>query len=407
MTLIILLAISVFYAWRYSKAEIDPDFAAFNMQAFTGAKYGKDFADCKTPGIHWWFYAIAKIVGADAVRVRFTHHILISLPGLLISAYTGSIWGGLAFIVIVNSGWLYGFHGNIGQVPAGLLAISMLISNPILAPLFAWLATGFEPKLLLAFIFMAVVNGWWWALFWVGITGLAGIALRIINKQWFDWILESSVIVPARMQKHRTWDLYPYVPWFMAQWMGFLLPWIMAGMWYKPDILYWIPPIIFIVGQLSGKVIRPNHVIPVAPWIALAGIDWRIVLALCIIEAITSGLYFGDIWQRFYWGLMQANIVARQVGEWLRDKPGTIFVNHYHTAVYIYARKPPVHGLLVLMEVWTAAKERNEMAKKALVDNPPDWLVIGEDHRAILIKSPIYKMVHKIGNTTIWQKQPG
>src|SRR5512147_2577943 len=127
---ILLLLVCAWYAWRYSRAELDPDMTAFTLQAFTGARYGKDFADCKTPGIHWWFLLITKVVGKSVPRVKFANTFLVSLPSLAILYYTGNFWAGLAFIILVNSGWLIGFHGNVGQVPAGLFAMALIIPNP-------------------------------------------------------------------------------------------------------------------------------------------------------------------------------------------------------------------------------------------------------------------------------------
>ena len=110
----ILVLLTLFYAWRYAGMVIDPDWAMFNLQAFTGSRYGKDFVDCKTPAIHWWYYGIAKVVGADIWKVRFLHHTLIGLGCVALYFLTG-FWSALTLLILVQSAWLLAFHGNVGQ----------------------------------------------------------------------------------------------------------------------------------------------------------------------------------------------------------------------------------------------------------------------------------------------------
>ena len=83
-TIPLLLLISLYTAWRYSKLEVDPDWAYFNLWGFTGAKYGKDFPDCKTPFIHLYYLGLSKIVGADVSRIKFANHFLMGLGGIAV-----------------------------------------------------------------------------------------------------------------------------------------------------------------------------------------------------------------------------------------------------------------------------------------------------------------------------------
>jgi len=123
--LFLLLLVDLFYAWRYAGITIDPDFAMFNFASFTGSWYGRDFVDCKSPAIHIWYWILAKIVGVDIIRIRILHTFLIGLPGVIFYILTGNFWCALAFIVIVNSGWLYAFHGNVGQQAAGYILLAL------------------------------------------------------------------------------------------------------------------------------------------------------------------------------------------------------------------------------------------------------------------------------------------
>ena len=69
--ILILALVALWYAWRYSKSTIDPDWAMFNFEGFCNSWYGRDYLDCKTPLIHLWYWAIAKVVGKDVARVKF------------------------------------------------------------------------------------------------------------------------------------------------------------------------------------------------------------------------------------------------------------------------------------------------------------------------------------------------
>jgi len=134
--------LTAYQSYRYAKADIDPDWAYFNLTAFTGARYGRDFPDCKTPAIHLWYWLLAKIVGADIGRVRFAHHMLLGSAAALVVGGAGA----LALVVLLNSGWLLAFHGNVGQHPALFLAIALLAPSPWMASLFWLAAVFFEPN---------------------------------------------------------------------------------------------------------------------------------------------------------------------------------------------------------------------------------------------------------------------
>src|SRR5512135_3430866 len=97
-----LLALGVFYGWRYSKSSVDPDWAFFNLYAFTGAMYGRDFVDCKTPGVHIFFALLAKVVGANVERIKFASHFLLSLPSVAVYLIAHNIWVAVAYVVLVN-----------------------------------------------------------------------------------------------------------------------------------------------------------------------------------------------------------------------------------------------------------------------------------------------------------------
>ena len=83
----------------------------------------------------------------------------------------------------------------------------------------------------------------------------------------------------------------------------------------------------------------------------------------------------GNIWERHYIGFAQQIESAKKAGEWLRDKPGILWVNGMHTEVYIYARKPVPYGLAEQIEIREVNHERREAMKVKWKRTVPDYVV--------------------------------
>ena len=396
--MISLLALTVFLAWRYSRTSIDPDWAYFNLRTFTGARYGYDFADCKTPGVHWYYYALSKIVGANIARIRFANHLLVGSSGMALFALTANFPAALAFTLLVNSGWLLTFHGNVGQVPAALIAVALAFHHPAASVL--WLAAAFyEPKLAPSFAVYAVLHGWWFLTLSIPLAVAFYLSFR--DRTWFKLFVESSLLIPARMAKNRSSETW--IPWFTANPLLYVLPWIAAGTATKPDFLYWLPALVYLAFIATGRVIRPNHFIPLVPWLALSGLSLNTVLVLVGIDVISSGLYLGNVWSRYYPALNDFNDEARKVGEWLRDKPGTIYVNGIHSGIYVHARKPVILGMTEQIEIREVAVERRNEMLQRWKKSPPDWVVAGEVP-GIHFKAIGYMQAATIGSNVIYRK---
>ena len=126
--LLLLIVLDLYYAWRYAPLDIDPDFALFALTGQTGAWYGRDYVDCKSPLVHIWFWLLSKLWGS-VYGVRFLHYALIGVPGMIYAWLTGDWAGGLAFIVLVHSGHLFSFHGNVGDIPAGLILLALVVPS--------------------------------------------------------------------------------------------------------------------------------------------------------------------------------------------------------------------------------------------------------------------------------------
>lgn len=392
---LLLFAISLYHAWRYSRTSVDPDWAYFNLYAFTGSLYGRDFADCKTPGVHIYYWILSKLVGVNVRRIKFANHFLVGSVGVLLYAMTGNFWSALAYTVLINSGWLLAFHGNVGQVPAALIAIA-LVSHPVVSGVL-WLAAVFyEPKLSPSFLVFAVANRWLWLL---ALAPLALLYFAFKNKQWFKWLWESSVTIPARIGRTRNKETW--VPWFTANPLLYVLPWIGLGIYFKPDFFYWLPALVYFVFICLGRAIRSNHFIPLIPW--LLGLPPVFVIGLALIDFISSGFYLGDLWLRYYPALERINDEAQTTGEWLREKAGTLYVNGIHSGIYIHARKPLSLGMTEQIEIREVAKERRSDMVRRWKETPPDWVVCG-DVPGINFKPIGYSRTATVGENVMYRK---
>lgn len=152
--------------------------------------------------------------------------------------------------------------------------------------------------------------------------------------------------------------------------------WILPAAYLKPDVIYWLPVMGYMILASIGYVIRPNHALVIVPWIAAAGLPIEFVIALTVVDWVSAGFYVGDIWNRFYNGLRGRIGEAREVGLWLKDKEGTIWLNGIDTELYDYAEKPIVYGMTETIEVNTVALERREYMVKKWKTHTPDYVVI-------------------------------
>jgi hypothetical protein len=200
--------------------------------------------------------------------------------------------------------------------------------------------------------------------------------------------------------------LYGWVPWFTAETMLYILPWLFVAVWFKPDWVYWLPAFLYLIMVGYSKAMRQNHMLPLAAWIAMAGMPWIAVAALVSWEFISAGFYIGDIWKRHYGALWRDNIDAREMGEFLRQQEGSLWVNDYHTGVYIYARKPCKWHMTEQAEMNTILTDRRMKFMQAWKEHQPDLIIQGKKCGARFDPAG-YKVIakHKSGNYEVFRRQ--
>ena len=267
----------------------------------------------------------------------------------------------------------------MGQIPAALMFLALAIGNPWVACSLFVLAVLFEPKMLPSMVVIGVLNfATWWqpAMVWV-LVGGAPIAILIMNdhRVW-HWLWEAVYTIPKRMNAERKkHNAYPWAPWFTSRALMAFMPWVIAAVFARPDWKFWAPAVVYILFASLGFVIRPHHLIPLIPWVAAAGIDPVWAIALSAVDFVSAGFYFGDVWLRFYGDWIQDIRSAKVIGEWLKDKPGSLWVNGMHTEVYTYSGKPVQYGLAEQIEIAQVAHERREKMAEAFQASPPEWVV--------------------------------
>jgi hypothetical protein len=306
--------------------------------------------------------------------------------------------------VLINSAWLLSFHGNVGQIPAIFIAFSLSVDQPLISIILLLVAISFEPKLAPSLFIVALINGWiyFFALFCFGVA--AFLLLGLLKRDWYDWLIESNLVIPWRMAKTRG-ALNPF-PWFTANALLFTLPWLGFAMVTMRNYWFWFPVLIFLVITWLGKVVRPNHLIPLVGWIVAAFVPNVIpgfVLILVVTELLSSGLYLGNVWGRFYPPLEEINLDARLSGEYLRNQDGIIWVNSFHSGVYVYAQSPPPFGLPEQVEIRDVVPERREKMREGWREMPPDWVVMG-DSPGVNFRKHGYKQFQELGGFRIYKK---
>jgi hypothetical protein len=404
--ILILIAINIYLSWRYSRIDIEPDFAMYLLWGQTGAKYGKDFIDCKMPLVHLLLKGISVITKKNIVLTRAVFFFLTGLPSIVAYLITGNMAMSLAFLVLVHAGWLYSFHGNVGDIPAGLIFLALLIPNPWIFVTLLVIVTLYEPKLIVAtapMLLLRITSLWLPLTIAVALCLLAIAAIWYFKHDLFDWLVEGNWKITRRMQKYRK-GAYSFMPFFTGTTFLYILPWLALAIWAKPDILYWLPALLFLALTFTGRVVRPNHLLPLVAWIAAAGIPLGYVIAMSSMDFISSGFYLGNIWGRFYQGLRDVIKDSHAIGNWLKDKEGTLWVNTLHTEIYLWSGKKPQYGMTEQIELDQLSWERRPAMLKNQRAHPSDWIVSQIGH-GMEFNYKDYYVSAKSAYFTVWKRK--
>ncbi len=400
----LLLALNAWIAWRYSRLPLGQDEGLWLLWGFTGARPYRDHVDCKPPGIHVWYWILAKLTGRNVALVRFFHVALIGAFAVLACLLSGNLHAGLIFTSLVQSAWLFAYHAPAEQVSAGFFMLALL-AGPWLAALCLGLALFFNLKLAPTAILLMLLHGWWIQLATaITLCALLGGAGYLLYPQGIKAVWYSTISVSARLVRWRKgqgqhivprWDAYFATPLLL------IAPAALASFMARPDPILWLAAATYITTNALGRVWRPYHWIPLAAILAVAATPYAAFILAA--DWISNGLYLGDIIGRTRPAVARMLDAARAVGVRLRLMQGTLMVNGEYTQIYIYARKRPATPLVEQVEIRHVVPERRYDARR---EEYPDLIVSGQnsiyappkEYKIALVHPPFQVLTHSVSD---------
>ena len=397
-----LLIAGTLFAWRLSKVRPEPDWADLNLWGFTGAMPYRDHAAIKPPGTYIWNRLIVALVGRSIERVKFTNLFLINL-GALVALYAWGLPAGLTYLILMNAIHFSSFAGS-AEAPATLfLVISLASPNPWVKVIAFSIACFFQHKLFPMGIILYPYVGQTLIVLSLWMVGFAG---------FWKWkpeiaraVLKSMTVESNRMRKGRI----PLLQWFKQQYLGndnhyqgvgIAILWGGLAVHNRPDILFWLPCILYSAFCLTGKVWRPYNWLPLVPWIAMAIPNaLPLLLLISVAQLAWDCFYARDIYLLAYSGLFNEVRWAEQIGNMMKGKK--IWVNGWCHDIYIRAECFPRYGIELPDTVGDTFKEWKVERNKRLLEDPPDYVIVGMGQdKSVRIKS---SRKQKIGTWSIYQ----
>lgn len=397
-----LLVAGFLFAWRLSKAKLEPDGGLFYLWAFLGAMPYRDHPAMKPPGIYVWHKIIVTLVGKNIRRAKFTHHMLLNL-GSLIALYAWGLPAALTWLVLINAIHFSAFCGNAEAPCALFLMIALATPNPWAKVIAFSIACFFQHKVFPMGIILwphipqaLVVLGLWmagFAVFWKWKPEIARPVIRAMT-------IEPNRIRMGRMSAR---------DWFKSQWLGndthwqglgITILWGGLAIYNRPDPLFWLPCILYTLLTLTGKVWRPYYWTIFIPWIAIAIPNvLPLLLLISLAQLAWDSFYLQDIFFLAYRGLHEEVHLSEALGKRMRGKK--FWVNGWFHSLYIYADCYPKYGAEIpgchggAWREWYS--ERNRRLKKDV----PDWIIeTGGRTDAVNVTS---RVIQKIGPWKVYQ----
>lgn len=369
----ILLALNIWIAYRYAFQPLGPDEGIWMLSGWTGARYGRDYVDCKPPGIHVWFWLLAKLTRKSVWASKFLHHITIGL--LIVAAYalSGSLGTALLATALLQSGWLRAYQSWMDQVSGALLLLSVL-SPPAWALALIGLACLFNVKSAVPGAVWIALNGYWLTLgVGLAIASVVAAAWYFVQPQSFRDVWLSAVDVPSRMNKWRAGIVKLQ---FSHEAFLIVVPAVVLCFASNHNYKLWATALSYVLFNSWGRVWRANHWLPLSLIVA-ASPPPLYALVVLLAEWVSVRFYFGNIWAVTYPQIAMQLLEARLIGEKLGAENGALWVNSFHTQIYVYAKKKPEWSCVEQLEIRDVMPERGKMRDEKLRRQPPTWIVLG------------------------------
>lgn len=386
MALVAVAALNGWYALRYAMQNVvGPDEGIWLLWGMTGARYGRDWTDCKPPGIHAWMWLLAHLTGRRLFLMKWLHHATIGALCVVVTARAG-LGAGLLATVLLQSAWLYAFQSWMDALSGGLLLVGVLSEPPVALACFG-LAALFNVKIVVPAAVWTLTQGWWIE------GGVAALLAALIAGAWyacaprsFSEVWYGAVVVPKRLREYRK-EIDP-------SWKAWTPYWSVALLLIVPAMLICVPHLnaALVLTMVSyaalnawGLVWRPNHWLPLAV-VAASAPPAMLAAVIMAADLIASRGLLGNVWQVVYPGIAGQLSAARKIGVLLgvlAEQRGAkhVWVNSMMTQIYVYAGIAPYTGHVEQVEITDVVPEKVAEQERRLQAHPPDLIVLGPGAR--------------------------
>lgn len=378
--LILVLVINFYIAWRYAPQNIGPDEGHYAAWGMLDAKPFVDYMDIKPPGIHLWMKFLAIITGKNLAAMKFLHHATIGLIMALVYQFTGSMGAALMGTAIAQSAWLFAYQSWSDALGGALLLLGF-VAPPWVAVCAFGLALLMNYKLGPSALIYMVLTGMWFQIGAAAVLALLVLGgLYLFARPTIKAVYYGSVTAAGRVQKARTWQGLEFVRWTGQHGVALLLviP-AMVVLFYYGTLPVIVPIIVYLLLNGWGKVFRPCHWLPLSAIAAVLPPSEVGALFLLVDLASTRFLTVPDIWAVTYGGIASELTAARELGRIVQKELGTdkkLWVNTFHTELYIYTGMKPHYGFESL-EIYGTCPEYEETFRRKMRVERPDIVIDG------------------------------
>lgn len=370
--IVIIMALNAWIAFRYAFQPLGPDEGIWMLSGWTGARYGRDYVDCKPPGIHIWFWLLAKLTKRNIWAAKFLHHLTVGVLIVISYLLSGSFGTALMATAILQSGWLRAYQSWQDQV-SGVLLLLVVLSPPYWAAALVALACFFNVKAVIGGIYLLLAGYWIPSIVVASVAGAIVGLLYIIRSNVVSDVWISSIDVPRRMATFRK-QYFPFQIAFGP--MLLIVPFILVSLYTSMDYRVWATVMAYCVLNAWGRVWRSNHWLPLGLLAALMPSP-EVAFVVLAAEWVSCRFYMGNVWSITYPEITQQLLEARMVGERMREEQGSVWCNTFHTQIYVYSQKKPVWNQVEQLEIADVTPERGRDRDMLLRKSPPKWIIIG------------------------------
>lgn len=389
--IVLIAAINVWIAWRYSKYPIGPDEGMWMLWGWTGAKPYIDFYDCKPPGIHLWFWLLAHLTGKRIWLSKLIHHLVIGACILGVYVWTGSLGAALLATCVLQSGWLLAHQSWLDAFSAAFFLLAIVCPYPTLMMVFFALSVLMSIKMAIPGLAWLLLTGHYFEIASAAMFGTAVLlGLAFSAPDWLKQMYFGVIELPRRLRKQRS-----IRGWYtmVANATLIAVPAMAIGIAGGASLATVVATAIYLLLSVWGKVHRPNHWLPVAI-LAASHPDPLLAGMLLFTDLASMAFLLKNPWEISYYGIYEMLNDAEKLGNRIRSMDGILWVNTWHVQLYVYAHKFPCYQIDAL-EIRDVAPEIKNKRDLALAEMSPDLLVVGPNSEGGTVEG--YKQVGRIG----------